>query len=189
MEKTFRAILLEHLETENEPSHQAPPSLSNPTVKEFNFAAVEFNRPRPQMKSVPSGYNAPTSAKTAVRPSENGKNRPQPAAPARPEPLIDPSQLSAIDRILADRLIELGAAELKGGLSIKRLKKAHRRLAKIWHPDTRAAQMKTAPESAAVFMEIQTAYKTLESAFSRVSESACGNESASAQGSQHRDAA
>jgi hypothetical protein len=203
MEKTFRAILLEHLETENEPSYQAPPAPSHPAADEFNFTAVEFNRPRSRAKSFASGYSSASTAKTAETSSENGKIRlASPAsapAAAPPEPTIELARLNTADRLLVDRLIEYGADELKNGLSLKKLKKAHRRLAKIWHPDARpmsalgaqqALKTKNAAEAASVFMEIQTAYKDLEAALSRsLSESADGNESASAAGSQRRAAA
>lgn len=185
MEKTFRAILLEHLETENESSHHAAPSPSRPTTDDFNFTAVEFRRPHGQTKSVPSGYRAFTSAKSAVSPSETGKMRPRAGSATRPEPLIDMNKFSTAERLLLDRLIDLGANELKDGVSAKRLKKAHRRLAKIWHPDACHAA-----DAASRFMEIQTAYKDLEAALRRsISESAGGNESASAAESQRRAAA
>jgi hypothetical protein len=134
-----------------------------------------------------NGYPPPT-------PRKNAPQREEKAARATTEEKIFAREtLKSIDQDAAGTLIHLGAVELKSGISLGRVKKAHRRLVKALHPDL---IMETLSPTEKVrrreqFLMLQAAYETLSRALKsmEVSDSACGNESASESNSRRQDAA
>ncbi|MBX3021856.1 MAG: J domain-containing protein [Bdellovibrionales bacterium] len=148
MEKTFRDILSEFLEEETpvEPVQQ----LFSPRETSFFWQG-----PRPTTHATKGSYPSPARITTPL------------AAPVEPqaapvEHLIPLADLAESDRKQAQVLLALGASELNDGVSEKRLKKAHRRLAKRLHPDMQ--QKESAPireRHKNLFMNLQTAYESL----------------------------
>lgn len=129
MEKSFRAILHEILEE-----------------KETEPTPVAAFSPAPEMSF---SWMGPRLAQAAPRPTYARATPP-------PENVITLESLSPALRFHADMLIALGAGELVDGLNARRLKKAHRRLAKRLHPDMGG--------DVARFQSLQQAYERLAKA-------------------------
>jgi hypothetical protein len=193
METPFRDILKRFLEEKSPLSEEAPRG-SSPSPSEIPSEFSFHWRPDP---------SRPSPAKldqTARYP----KSPPRTAAPmseaAKPAPLKESifalEQLESDVRRAADNLIRLGASELNEGLSRRRLRQAHRRLAKRWHPDrlSPAASLGERESARLKFMEMQIAYESLSDwlenrlRLTKIN-SACDNESVSAQDRRHRDVA
>lgn len=162
MEKTFRAILSEFLEEK---------SVSEPVFPSETAPELAFLWQSPLAKSAPKSAYASAARQAAasfVKTDVEAEARPaQPEPP--PEKLIPAACLSAADREMTQILIQLGAEELKDGLSERRLKKAHRRLAKRLHPD--ALPSNAAPSqrdrSQQMFLKLQSAYERLKRSLSQ----------------------
>ena len=184
---SFRDILAEFLEEKNENSPLETPA--HGTQKRFQ------PEPSPllQWKTVDlkqikkNGYPPPTPRKiTPVREEK-------PAAAKVEEKIFALSALPSIDQDAAGTLIHLGAIELKTGISLGRVKKAHRRLVKALHPDlileTLSPNEKMRRREQ--FLMLQAAYESLSRSLKNMefNDSACGNESASASTSPRQDAA
>jgi len=82
---------------------------------------------------------------------------PRPKPQAQPEKLIAIATLGPEARAAVETLISLGADELSPGVTLARVKKAYRRLARQFHPD-----LATQPDQGQrVFLELKAAYETL----------------------------
>jgi hypothetical protein len=162
---SFRDILAEFLEEKTADS----PLKAEPT-KTFSAdpaPLLHWQNPHPHKTGA---YAKP--AKTAA---------PQPPPP--PVEIVVPLRcLMSEDRLRIVVLQNMGATELNDGISNERLKKAHRRLAKVCHPDRHHG-------SSAQFLLLQDAYEGLNHALKKLSASADGNESVSASKSPRQDAA
>ena len=174
--RSFRDILAQFLEekTEVSPRKSASPAPETPL----------FHWENPELKP------------------RHPKN-PYPKAPARPKPMPEVkaappepkwriSELNAVEQQQIRNLVQMGATEINGEISLSVLKKAHRRLAKRFHPDMQANEMKRAgnlpPETSSQgkFLALQSIYEVLSES---LSERASGSESASAPASPRPAAA
>ena len=154
MEKTFRDILAQFLEGHDDnftsgtatitPESDTPPYVFEPLWRHDWRPDFAQNPSRARM----SGYRT-LSAPVTPQP----KKTPPPPAP---EVLIPLEKLAADELARVRELIALGATDLTQGLSLKRLKKAHRQLVRKYHPDRLPAG-----SSSAKFMTVQAAYKRL----------------------------
>jgi len=160
MEKTFRDILAEFLEG-NEQEFTSMP-LEN---RGMGSASAYVFEPlwRPDFTQNPSREGLNRYRKTRV--TEPGPVTPQPKKtppPPPPEEVLPLEKLPPAQFARVKELIELGACDLTQGLTVKRLKKAHRHLARKFHPDRLTGateeQLKTA---AAKFLRVQAAYAAL----------------------------
>jgi hypothetical protein len=133
MERSFREILTQMLDQESEAQGQfVSPAYSPSETIEFTFSwnpsNVQF---APSFKQ--STYR--TFKKAAQRESAaEVQTRQNETAPA--ETVILLTHLCAQDLSDAETLLRLGATELEKGISLGLLKKAYRRLAKTYHPDS-----------------------------------------------------
>lgn len=152
-----------------------------------------------------NGYPPPPSRKPCPRREE------KPARPVVPEIFFTREQLPALAKDAVATLLALGAVELSGDVSVARLKKAHRRLAKALHPDLILESLSEIEKRRRreQFLLLQGAYEALTdilksltpcdpqkgqsgpqgTADGTFNDSASGSESASAPGSRRRDAA
>ena len=184
-DRLFRDVLAECLagESDDLPATSTPgprPFTSPKPVPFFQWQAPNLNRARS------SAYTKVAAPVPPVKPL---------AKPAPVEPLVPIAQLKPLDQADALLFIHLGAGELREGVSLLRLKKAHRRLIKMLHPDhwgpgLASTEQRRLQEQ---FLQLQRAYESLSrsmvSRSANTSESACGNESASAPDCRRRDAA
>ena len=145
MDKSFRTILNEYLET---PS--AAPAADFPSfTHSFEQTFFDFTIARPNRR-------ATTGARPYARETALSRARGEHLRKPRPEPLVTSERLSAGDRADVTWLINAGANDLAEGVSIKRLKSAYRRLARRYHPD-----VDPTPQSHETFLEVQTRYRRL----------------------------
>lgn len=163
-----------------------PPNQTHESFKPANHTAYEtasfFWQPQPPPPRK-SGY--------AQAPSAKRTPPPPPAKTAAPSVKTSPpevkwqiSELDPLDQRQIQSLVRMGAKGLSGEVSLSTIKKEYRRLARAYHPDTAPT------EEGDRFRELQTIYEKLtRSLKKRLSESACDNGSASAQGSQRQDVA
>lgn len=170
MERTFRDILSQFLE-ENEavsPSTKAA-SVENPSqVFEQTWIIDNTLRPHeapinPPREEAVSRYQA-----QAPRPSEKVAAKPTliltpPLPSVEVEVRISLEKLDKESRLMVGILLDLGAAELKDGVSLGRIKKAYRRLAKRYHPDRVNENSSEREREAAkvAFFKLQKAYEFL----------------------------
>lgn len=156
MEKTFRDILNEFLER-NEQKITSSAEVKSP----FSEGKHTVFEPlwRPDFTQNPSrvGMNR---YKTSSADAEIHVTPPPKTAPPPPVETIFPlEKLPAAQLSRVKELISLGASDLTQGLSVKRLKKAHRLLARKFHPDRLTGatpdQLRVA---SAKFMVVQAAY-------------------------------
>ena len=119
---------------------------------------------------------------------------PKTAVPPKPaEKVYALKELADLDQDAVETLLRLGAVELKLEISMSRVKKAHRRLAKALHPDrimrTLSANEKMKRQEQ--FLMLQAAYEFLSRSLraKEASGSTSGNGSASESDSPHQDAA
>lgn len=185
---SFRDILSQFLEEKSEKSPSQP--LPFEPSKEF-FA---YNEPllawqSPDLKQARKGGYPPTPAR---------KNPPREAKIAAKttviENIFELTELRSIDQALVGTMIHLGAFDLKNGISLLRVKKAHRRLAKRLHPDRleNGLTNREKEQRQEMFLTLQTAYEALSRSlptYKKANESASGSESASAAASQRPNAA
>jgi hypothetical protein len=164
MEKTFRDILVEFLEgdeAEITPVSEvkSPFSEGNSTVFEplwrpdFAQNPAHFGMNRYRTSFVQQEIPVTPPPKVSVAP---------PTPPPVPETIFPLDKLSAANSARAKELIALGATNLTQGLSITRLKKAHRLLARKFHPDRlNGATPEQVRIASLKFMAAQTAYNEL----------------------------
>lgn len=188
---SFREILAEYMEEENQTSAPKAPRASEyiPSTPYFEWSRPVFKSPNAKAYPKSAMKIEVQSAKTAGQASSL-KATPRPATrPATPaEPRIALTSLSTVDRVLVERMIQWGAEELSQGLSLTGLKKAHRRLVKRLHPDFSGQAASDANHE--LFLSVQSAYETLKRALPEyIKSEACGSESASAPRSQRPNAA
>jgi hypothetical protein len=191
MENTsFRDILERFLrektvdESDNSPRETQFSASQQPTFPEANPL---FDWRPPYLTQKANAYPRP-SAPTAKRPTPPPARAPEP----KERELIIPVECLAIENQLrAQALLRLGATEIADGLSLSRLKKAHRRLAKTLHPDRFDAALneKEKARRNSQFLLLQEAYEVLSRCLVKLSALAGGNESASAEDLRRRDAA
>lgn len=177
---SFRDILSQFLEEEssNSPLKNEPPRHKSSENVEFPWGEI-LNFPRSEASTAKrNGYPPPPERPKRV------EMAPPPPPPKPAEPSWSVEQLSSTDQLQVRELIKMGARELENGISLSKLKKAHRRLAKQLHPDALGNDARKAD-----FVRLQSIYDVLNRSLKALSESACGSESASAAGSPHRAAA
>ena len=171
--RSFRDILHKFLEEDAELTSE---DSSRETYFSAEFAPF-FDWKAPEFRAKPRhGYATPPSRKVSP-PTEE-----KPARPVESERILSLNELKGADQLHARAFIHLGAEELAKGISLSRVKKAHRRLAKRLHPDAGGKRE--------LFQLLQSAYEALSRSLpSYINASACENGSASAGASQRRDAA
>ena len=150
MEKTFRDILADFLEGNDEnftESHSETPANAPETPSSAHVFEPLW---RPNFAQNPSREGLSRYKVTPMRPAK--KTPPPPI----PEVLLPLEKLASADLARVRELIALGATDLTQGLSLKRLKKAHRHLARKYHPDRLPAG-----SSSAKFVTVQAAYSQL----------------------------
>lgn len=159
MEKSFRDILAEFLEGNDSDFTSAP--LENPGL---GSASTYVFEPlwRPDFAQNPS--RAGLSRYRGGKKTHSSPVTPQPKKtppPPPPEVVIPLEKLAQADLACVKELISLGA-DLTQGLSPARLKKAHRLLARKFHPDrlngATPEQLKVAAEK---FRRVQESYARL----------------------------
>ncbi len=168
--KSFRAILEQLLEAKNAPIQEPvaePIALFSPPLYDF------WQGPKLTRKS--NGYPPPPK---------------KPAAAVMAEKVFARAELSTIDQAHLEMMIRIGGLELEKGLSRSLLRKAHRRLVKMFHPDNAPTTLNAMERAARQerFLLLQTSYEAL-ALFLKTNGSARGNESASARDSRRQDAA
>jgi hypothetical protein len=156
MDKSFRDILNEFLER-NEAGFTSEKPVKSP-FSEGNSAVFEpLWRPDFTQNPTREGMNR---YRVHVTPSPKVATPPPP--PPVPEMVFPLAKLSAANSARVRELISFGAVDLTQGLSLRRLKKAHRLLARKFHPDRMTGatpdQVRTA---SAKFMAVQAAYHEL----------------------------
>ncbi len=159
MEKTFRDILAEFLEG-NDENFTAVPSEKAPSQENHSYIFEPLWRPDYTQNPSREGMSRYKTHKAA----DSSRETPQTEAPASPPPevLIPLEKLHSADLARARELITLGATDLTQGLSLKRLKKAHRLLARKYHPDRLTGATPEQVKTAMVkFTIVQAAYETL----------------------------
>lgn len=166
------------------PSENTQISYENPY---FSWEKPAFSNEKAARKAA---YGRPAQAAEHAKPAVSVmkvETAPPPAAAQYVEPSWTVEQLSATERTQIQGLVQLGARELADGrICLSRVKKAHRRLAKRLHPDMAPATR----ADAGAFLRLQSIYEGLSKSLAkRASDSACGNESASAPESRRQDAA
>lgn len=179
--QSFRDILAQFLE-ENDP---IPPLESTQKTETRAASAPETPFFQWENSSVFAGKAKSAYAQTKVnKPEVKGEltavTAVKPAAPLKPEPKWNVSELNLNDQRRIKILVQMGANEINGEISMTILKKAHRRLAKKLHPDT------SNEKSQDKFLALQSIYEDLSESLSA---KASDSESASAPASQRRDAA
>jgi len=169
--QSFRDILAQFLEEESEISPRQTVT-AEPQTPSFHW-----QNPKPH-QAAKATYPPPPKRKMAPPPT------PAPVKARPPEPKWKIQELSHADQQHIKTLVQLGANEINGEISLSNLKKAHRRLARALHPDT------AGPKQKEQFLLLQSIYERLSRSLqARASESACGNGSASAAESRRQDAA
>ena len=161
MEKSFRDILAQFLEGDDENLTSAPSE--NATSQESQSSNFEpLWRPDFAQNPLREGMNRYRSTRaphsTPVTPL------PTKAVPLPPpEVMIPLEKLSSADLARVKELIALGGMDLTQGLSLKRLKKAHRHLARKFHPDRLPAGSSTdqVKLTSVNFTILQAAYEHL----------------------------
>jgi hypothetical protein len=161
---SFRDILLRFLEEDNADSPRK--TTTQPRIQTEPMPLLQWQKPE-MATPKKNAYPRPQPIPQAPRPA-----KPAPA----PEPILALSVLNAADLVDVNLLIVLGAEELKAGISMKVLKRAHRRLAKALHPDHAGEDTRD------LFISAQGAYERLSRALPKykISESASDSGSASA---------
>jgi hypothetical protein len=178
---SFRDILARFLE---EKSEDSPLSNTGQTFRPEPTPLLQWDSPN--LRQTPkNGYPPPPARKIAPAVRE------KPAA--QPEKVFALSDLPPLDQDAVSTLLHIGAVELKAAISLLRLKKAHRRLAKALHPDRILAHLsaKEKNQRREQFLMLQAAYETLSRGLKTMEASgkASGSGSASESGSPHQDAA
>ena len=187
MEKSsFREILARFLEEKADISPREA-TKSVPHNVHLGDFSTPFHWQAPELKSAKkNGYPPPPPRKVDAFRGE------KPTAKAV-EQLIATAKLETIDQACVQRLVRMGAHELTNRISLIRLKKAHRRLAKVFHPDhlDKGLSPSERENLQARFLALQAAYEQLSRSLPRypINDSTCGSESASAPGSPRQDAA
>lgn len=178
MDKSFQEILNEKLEGERHELPKATPvepaSSTAQNWSEIAFSDVNFTRKTTKPSFSVASYK--TAPQTRVHSVTDSNTHPpkgafgpaqapaQPVPPTRPEePVFTLRELKSKHREQAEVLIQLGATELKEGVSMKKLKRAHRRLARKFHPDAAAKTMQGLANHEN-FLKVQAAFKALERA-------------------------
>lgn len=179
MEKSFRDILSQFLE-ENE-AESPSKKVDSPSEIPVDFAsatAFELGGWRPSQRENPSAERVlryKSQVTTGEFPSkktmENGDiahgaaKETSPAVEPAPvtEPLLSLTELDKDSRLMVGILLELGATDLESGVSLSRVKKAYRRLAKKYHPDRLPPSASVAQRESAknAFCRLQKAYEFL----------------------------
>ena len=190
---SFRDILARFLE-ENSPNS---PLESNETKTFRPEPTPLLQWENPNLKQIPRDFRStgyPTPPPRKILPQIEAKSVRQADKPKPIEKLFELNQLKPLDQDAVHTLRSLGAIELNGPLSLARLKKAHRRLAKALHPDRIPAHLSNLENSRRreQFLMLQAAYETLSRALKALDDASVttsGSESASAPESRRQDAA
>jgi hypothetical protein len=162
--QSFRDILAGFLEEKEAIAPLKKPS-ATPETPSFHWENLELNAFKPK----------------AAYPKPERKTVPLPKAkPAVQEPKWAVSELNPNDQRQIKKLVQMGATEINGEISLSILKKAHRRLAKKLHPDTGNEKSQEG------FLALQSIYECLSE---RLSDLVAGSESASAPASRRPSAA
>jgi hypothetical protein len=176
---SFRDILRGFLEEKEDVS---PLKTSSFSSQKSNFAEAppllhwQGPHPKPIKKDAYSGQR---TRDRKISPDNEEKKIPLPPQ----EKLIALTELAPQDQAHAKTLIQLGGIELANGISLLRVKKVHRRLAKALHPDRfekglSSGEMRQHRDQ---FLMLQSAYEKLSFSLRKsTNDSACGSESASA---------
>lgn len=179
MEKSFRDILSQLLEENGTESPSE--KIDFPSEIPVDFTATHvfpFSGWRPPQRENPSAERVlryKSQVKKGEFPSEklvaNGETahgaaqETSPAVEPAPvtEPLLSFTELDKDSRLMVGILLELGANDLKSGVSLSRVKKAYRQLAKKYHPDRLPASASMAQRDSAknAFFRLQKAYEFL----------------------------
>lgn len=154
MEKTFRDILLSHMENNERPS-TAPSGGNSSGTSPLETLFFEFSRPA----------NASSFAATPYRTFTPPK-RPRPKAasqPTKPEVAIPLEKLPARELSCVKKMVALGAENLTQELRMSWLKREHRRLAKRYHPDRQRqeASLESLKAASQSFIDLTDAYGIL----------------------------
>lgn len=174
MEKSFRDILSQLLEENGTESPSEKPQFSSEIPSDF---AASLGGWRPSQRENPSAQRV-LRYKSQVPKGDSPSEEPTPTpavAPPPPSPspaaetLLTLEELDRDSRIMVGILLDLGAAELQSGVSLSRVKKAYRRLAKKFHPDrlspSASSQQKDSAKTA--FFRLQKAYDYLSESLVR----------------------
>lgn len=164
MEKSFRDILSRFLEESEAEIPSEKPVFSSEIPTDL---ASTLGGWRPSQRENPSGQRVlryKSQVPKADFPSEAApavESAPPPPPPA--ETLLTLEELDKDSRIMVGILLELGAGELQSGVSLSRVKKAYRRLAKKYHPDRLSPNASVGQKDAAktAFFRLQKAYDYL----------------------------
>jgi|GEM_PF-5527190 len=178
--QSFRDILAQFLERGNDDQPVEAPISQGKIPSETPFFIWE--------------NQAATTAKpksTYPKPEMKTKSSPEvkPVLPAEPKWAI--FEFSLADQRHIKKLVQMGATEINGEISLSKLKKAHRRLAKQLHPDV--ARNEKSQED---FLALQSIYESLCESIKALAKKAApssatanGSESASAPKSRRQGAA
>ncbi len=183
--RSFGEILNELLEEE---THDSPLKNTNPHFPSTGFSSdlPLFTWQNPNLKAKKNLY--PSPAPKAARLAAT-------VSPMETEVFYAVKRLELPDQLRVQVLERMGASEFCEGISLKKLKKAHRRLVKRLHPDGLDANLTDCEKRRAVsqFLLLQEAYEGLQRALGRLkdqsSDSTRDNESASAPTCRRQDAA
>lgn len=181
---SFRDILRGFLEDKNNDLKRQP----TPT------ATAKLRWAEPPLPWLWQPTPAPSGSRPHPYPRPAKKARAKPPSPPASEPSVALKNLTSEDQVDVQILVFLGAHELEQGLASGPLKRAHRRLVKRLHPDVLLQSRLSEAERRArgeQFLLLQAAVDRLSRALLKykISESTCGNESASAANGRRRDAA
>jgi hypothetical protein len=186
---SFREILNQFLEEKSTDS--ATPTEGKPEViaQQHDF---QWQAPGGLFRRKSTYQPPPPRQKTPeAKPALEVKPAPPKQKPLEPEWNL--SKFSSHERECVTKLVELGAFELRGKQTISRpiLKRAHRRLVKLHHPDVllKVVNENERARRKETFLKLQSAYETLYAKLNSLSAKACDSESASESESQHQDAA
>lgn len=132
-----------------------------------------------------------TQKKKGYPPPEERKRKPAPPPTRECEIIHAVERLESPDFLRVQVLIRMGATEFSEGISLPRLKKAHRRLVKTLHPDHHPEGLSEDEQRRrhSQFLLLQEAYEQLQSALKKLNDSTRDSESASGPGSRRQDAA
>ncbi len=180
MNPSFRDILLQFLEEKSEdPALKTPFSAAKSTFSPEPSPLLNWHAPEVKTVKKDAYPRSAPRQKKAVPPLEI-------------EVLLQLKQLKAGEQVQVDVLIGLGANELTAGISLQRLKKAHRRMVKTLHPDGLDKNLSSEEKRQRhnTFLLLQATYECLSRALvNYTNASACDSESASAPGFRRQDAA
>ncbi len=192
MEKgEFHSLLRQMLAEKITPQGQKRPTEGNSEVHDHLAANLNFYWQAPETLNFSGrGLQKYPRTQRPTRPKQKVNNSTLTEV-HKLKPMNKESQCISLSRLeprensAAQTLLRLGASELKDGVSLFLLKKAHRRLAKQLHPDAGTKSL------ADQFIELQGAYEILRRALPKYmsSDSVYGNGSASEPASQRPDAA